>query len=448
MSPRPSKPAPRRAKASNPVVEIDAQSYSAFVGDLKQKIAEARYRASLSINREMILLYWGIGRDILARQEREGWGTKVIDRLAEDLRQAFPEMTGLSARNLKYMRAFADAWPDSEIVQRVVAQLPWGHNVSLLDAVKATDERVWYARQAIEHGWSRPVLVHQIESNLFVRQGSALTNFSRTLPAQQSELAQQLLKDPYTFDFLALGPDMLERDLERGLIEHLRSLILELGKGFAFVGSQYHLEVGGQDYYLDLLFYHLRLRCFVVIELKIEDFKPEFAGKMNFYLSAVDDQLRHEHDQPTIGIILCKGRNELIVEYALRDTSKPMGVVQYKLSPALPPQLQQELPTVEEFAREFPLMSVVKLRIEIERALRDLAAERSVTFDRPAGIMNMLRDMRRQGSMPASTEQMLGALRVMNEATHGVDVDASAAMQAVEIGTLFLAELRTLNTND
>ena len=448
MSPRPSKPAPRRAKASNPVVEIDAQSYSAFVGDLKQKIAEARYRASLSINREMILLYWGIGRDILARQEREGWGTKVIDRLAEDLRQAFPEMTGLSARNLKYMRAFADAWPDSEIVQRVVAQLPWGHNVSLLDAVKATDERVWYARQAIEHGWSRPVLVHQIESNLFVRQGSALTNFSRTLPAQQSELAQQLLKDPYTFDFLALGPDMLERDLERGLIEHLRSLILELGKGFAFVGSQYHLEVGGQDYYLDLLFYHLRLRCFVVIELKIEDFKPEFAGKMNFYLSAVDDQLRHEHDQPTIGIILCKGRNELIVEYALRDTSKPMGVAQYKLSPALPPQLQQELPTVEDFAREFPLMSVVKLRIEIERALRDLAAERSVTFDRPAGIMNMLRDMRRQGSMPASTEQMLGALRVMNEATHGVDVDASAAMQAVEIGTLFLAELRTLNTND
>ena len=197
-------------------------------------------------------------------------------------------------------------------MQRVVAQLPWGHNVRLLDTVKVAEERAWYARQTIEHGWSRPVLVHQIESQLFVRQGSALTNFSRTLPTEQSELAQQLLKDPYTFDFLALGPDMLERDLERGLIEHLRSLILELGKGFAFVGSQYHLEVGGQDYYLDLLFYHLRLRCFVVIELKIEDFKPEFAGKMNFYLSAVDDQLRHKDDQPTIGIILCKGRNEVI----------------------------------------------------------------------------------------------------------------------------------------
>lgn len=282
MSRPPAKPTPRRAKAAKTAAEIDAQSYSAFVGDLKQKIAEARYRASLSVNRELILLYWGIGRDILARQEREGWGAKVIDRLAEDLRRAFPEMTGLSARNLKYMRALADAWPDSEFVQRVIAQLPWGHNVSLLDSVKATEERAWYARQAIEHGWSRPVLVHQIESDLFARQGSALTNFSRTLPAQQSELAQQLLKDPYTFDFLALGPDMLERDLERGLIEHLRSLILELGKGFAFVGSQYHLEIGGQDYYLDLLFYHLRLRCFVVIELKIEDFKPEFAGKMNF----------------------------------------------------------------------------------------------------------------------------------------------------------------------
>ncbi len=357
-------------------------------------------------------------------------------------------MTGLSARNLKYMRALADAWPDSEFVQRVIAQLPWGHNVSLLDSVKATEERAWYARQAIEHGWSRPVLVHQIESDLFARQGSALTNFSRTLPAQQSELAQQLLKDPYTFDFLALGPDMLERDLERGLIEHLRSLILELGKGFAFVGSQYHLEIGGQDYYLDLLFYHLRLRCFVVIELKIEDFKPEFAGKMNFYLSAVDDQLRHRDDQPTIGIILCKGRNEVIVEYALRDSSKPMGVAQYRLSPALPPQLQHELPTVEEFAREFPLMSVVKLRIEIERALRNLAAARGVVVNRPVGIMNMLRDLQRQGLAPASTEQMLGSLRAMNEASHGVDVDTDVAKRAVEVGTIFLAELRAIDTDD
>lgn len=248
-------------KGAKPTSEIDTRSYSAFVSDLKRKIAEARHRAGLSVNRELILLYWNIGRDILARQEREGWGAKIIDRLADDLGRAFPEMTGLSARNLKYMRALAEAWPDGGFVQQVVALLPWGHNVRLLDAVKAPKQRAWYARQAIEHGWSRNVLINQIDSDLFARQGSALTNFSRTLPAERSELAKEILKDPYSFDFLSLGPEMLERDLERGLIEHLRSLILELGKGFAFVGSQYHLEVSDQDYYLDLLFYHLRLRC-------------------------------------------------------------------------------------------------------------------------------------------------------------------------------------------
>ena len=447
MTRPPKSPAPRRAGTAAPAADIDPQSYAAFVGDLKQRIIEARHRASLSVNREMILLYWTIGRDILTRQVREGWGAKVVDRLAGDLRQAFPEMTGLSSRNLKYMRALADAWSDPEIVQRIVAQLPWGHNVSLLDTVKAPEERAWYARQAIEHGWTRPVLVHQIESNLFARQGSALTNFSRTLPAAQSELAQQLLKDPYTFDFLSLGPDMLERDLERGLIEHLRALILELGKGFAFVGSQYHLEVGGQDYYLDLLFYHLRLRCFVVIELKIEDFKPEFAGKMNFYLSAVDDQLRHPDDQPTIGIILCKGRNEVIVEYTLRDTSKPMGVAQYRLSPVLPPQLQRDLPTVEELAREFPLMSVVKLRIEIERTLRDFMIDNGGTPERPAGITEMVSALQKRRVAPASTKPFLASLRVMLEASHGVDVDGTSAQRAIDVGTTFLAELRELRAH-
>ncbi|WP_187436051.1 PDDEXK nuclease domain-containing protein [Bradyrhizobium hipponense] len=447
MTKRPSRPtAPRNGAGS--ATEIDAQSYSAFVGDLKRKIAEARHRAGLSVNRELILLYWTVGRDILFRQEQEGWGAKVIDRLAGDLGRAFPEMTGLSARNLKYMRAFAEAWPDGEFVQQVVALLPWGHNVRLLDAVKSPEERAWYARQAIEHGWSRNVLLHQIDSNLFTRQGSALTNFSRTLPADQSELAQQILKDPYTFDFLSLGPEMLERDLERGLIEHLRSLILELGKGFAFVGSQYHFEVGGQDYYLDLLFYHLRLRCFVVIELKIEDFKPEFAGKMNFYLSAVDDQLRHKDDQPTIGIILCKGRNEVIVEYALRDTSKPMGVAHYQLSPALPPQLQQDLPTVEEFAREFPLMSVIKLRIEIERALRDFMADNGFAPTRPIALAAMLRELQRRGLAPASTAQFIDSLQVMNEVVHGLNVDPESAQRAVDVGTAFLAEVRNSRGND
>jgi predicted nuclease of restriction endonuclease-like (RecB) superfamily len=436
-----SKSTPRRGKVNNSAAEIDSASYSAFVGELKRKIGEARHRASLAVNHELILLYWGIGRDILTRQQQEGWGAKVIDRLADDLRRIFPEMTGLSARNLKYMRAFAVAWADVEFVQQVVAQLPWGHNLSLLDTVKATGEREWYAKQAIEHGWSRAVLVHQIETNLFARQGSALTNFERTLPAGQSELAQQLLKDPYTFDFLALGPDILERDLERGLIDHLRSLILELGKGFAFVGSQHHLEVGGQDYYLDLLFYHLRLRCFVVIELKIEEFKPEFAGKMNFYLSAVDDQLKHKDDQPTIGIILCKGRNEVIVEYALRDSSKPMGVAQYRLSPALPAQYQTTLPTVEELAREFPLISVVMLRIEIERALSDIMFEHGLLPAKPIGISNMLHVLQDRGLVPARTGEFLESVRVMNAAAHGLDVDPESSRQAVEIGTAFLAEL-------
>lgn len=417
------------------------ESYPALLAELKQRIQSARLRAALSVNRELILLYWSIGRDILARQRAEGWGTKVIDRLAVDLRRAFREMTGISARNLKYMRAFAEAWPSEEFVQQVAAQLPWGHNTHLLDALKAPAEREWYARQAIHYGWSRNVLVHQIESGLIARQGSALTNFSRTLPAEQSELAQQIIKDPYSFDFLSLGPDIQERDLERGLIEHLRSLIMELGKGFAFVGSQYHLEVGGQDYYLDLLFYHLRLRCFVILELKVEDFKPEFAGKMNFYLSAVDDQLRHADDQPSIGIILCKGRNEVIVEYALRDTSKPMGVAGYRLSPALPEQLKRDLPTAEDLAQEFPAMSVVKLRIEIERALRGLTAARGFTPKRPTNINSVLRELKERGVAPPSTDRFLEALPIMNEAAHGLDVDSTAVAQAISVGTTFLAEL-------
>jgi predicted nuclease of restriction endonuclease-like (RecB) superfamily len=425
----------------NTHVSEPPDSYPALLAELKQRIRSARLTAALSVNRELILLYWSIGRDILARQRAEGWGTKVIDRLAADLRRAFPEMTGISARNLKYMRAFAEAWPGEKIVQQVAAQLPWGHNTHLLDAVKSSAEREWYARQAIHHGWSRSVFVHQIESGLITRQGNALTNFSRTLPAVQSELAQQIIKDPYSFDFLSLAPDIQERDLERGLIEHLRSLILELGKGFAFVGSQYHLEVGGQDYYLDLLFFHLRLRCFVILELKVEDFKPEFAGKMNFYLSAVDEHLRHPDDQPSIGIILCKGRNEVIVEYALRDTSKPMGVAAYRLSPALPEKLKRDLPTVEDLAQEFPAMSVVKLRIEIERALRIFTVAHGVASKRPRSISTVLRDLKERGVAPPSTDQFLASLGIMNEAAHGSDVDSAAITQAIDTGTKFLAEL-------
>jgi predicted nuclease of restriction endonuclease-like (RecB) superfamily len=283
--------------------------------------------------------------------------------------------------------------------------------------------------------------VRQIDSALFSRQGKALTNFARTLPAPQSELSQQIIKDPYSFEFLGLDGEILERDLERSLLDRLSALILELGKGFSFVGSQFPLEVGGQDYRLDLLFYHLKLRCFVVFELKVEEFQPEFAGKMNFYLSAVDDALRHPDDQPSIGIILCKGRNQIVVEYALRDTSKPMGVAQYTLSHALPPQLQRELPSAAQFAGEYTAMSLAKLRIEIERALRAMVIAHDLPIDSPINIGLLLEDLKRRALAPASTDRFIVALRVMNRAAHGVDVDEAAVVDAVKIGNEFLAEI-------
>ncbi len=350
---------------------ISLSEYEKFLGELKRRIRSAQVRAGLSVNRELVLLYWGIGRDILERQKMQGWGARIIDSLARDLGRDFPDISGFSARNLKYMRAFAEAWPDEQIVQATLAQLPWYHHIALIEKLKDLEERLWYARQSVQSGWSRNVLVHQIESQLHRRQGHALTNFDRTLPAPQSELAQQILKDPYNFDFLSLGPEMLERDLERGLIEHIRDFFLELGKGFALVGSQYRFEIGGRDYSLDLLFYHLRLRCYVVVDLKIEDFKPEFAGKMNFYLSAIDDLLRHSDDAASIGIIICKDRNAVTVKYALKDASKPIGVAQYQLKQALPEKLKQELPTIGELARNVLLVSLVMLRATIEH---DLAA--------------------------------------------------------------------------
>jgi len=298
-------------------------SYAQFLNDLKRRIQAAQVRASLAVNRELVLLYWQMGRDIVERQQRERWGAKVIDRLAVDLKRAFPDMKGFSPRNLKYMRAFAEAWPDENFVQQVVAQMPWGHNVRVLDYVKDPREREWYVRAAIQYGWSRNVLVHQIESGLHRRQGKAVDNFERTLPAPHSDLTREVIKDPYNFDFLTLGEDARERDLECGLLVHLRQFLLELGVGFAFVGSQYRLTVGNEEFFIDLLFYHLKLRAYVVIDLKMGAFEPEFAGKINFYLSAVDDLLRHHDDQPSIGIILCKTRERIVAEYALRDINKP-----------------------------------------------------------------------------------------------------------------------------
>jgi predicted nuclease of restriction endonuclease-like (RecB) superfamily len=335
--------------------------YEQLLGSLKTRIRAAQVRAALAVNSELVLLYWSIGNDILGRQRAEGWGTKIVERLAGDLQAEFPGIKGFSLRNLKYMRAFAEAWPETEIVQQVAAQIPWFHNCTLLDKVKAPDQRLWYARATIEHGWSRAVLTHQIESDLFSRQGQALTNFQQTLPAAQSDLAQKITKDPYIFDFLTLRAAAQERELEQGLLHHLRDLLLELGKGFAFVGSQYHLEVGGQDFYLDLLFYHVRLRSWVVIDLKMEDFRPEFAGKMNFYLSAVDDLLRHPQDAPSIGLILCQGKNQTVVEYALRDTAKPIGVSEYRITRQLPETIKEKVPSIEDLEEV-----VAKLRSEVE----------------------------------------------------------------------------------
>jgi len=328
------------------------EGYEEFLRGLKERIRTAQVKAALAVNRELVLLYWRIGQDILERQRHSGWGSKVIDRLAADLRSAFPEMSGFSQRNLKYMRAFAEAWPDEDFVQQVAAQLPWFHNCTILDKLKNLAERIWYAQQTIENGWSRNILIHQIESNLFHRKGKAMTNFDRTLPAPQSELAQQIIKDPYNFDFLSLGSEAKERDLERGLIAQLQKFLLELGVGFAFVGSQYPLEVDGEDFFIDLLFYHLKLRCFVVIDLKMDQFRPEYAGKMNFYLSAVDDLLKHSSDQPSLGIILCKTKKKMVVEYALRDTSKPLGVAEYRITAALPERLKGNLPSIEDLEAE------------------------------------------------------------------------------------------------
>jgi predicted nuclease of restriction endonuclease-like (RecB) superfamily len=332
--------------------DLIPRDYGDFLRELKDRIRQAQLRAALSVNRELVLLYWRIGRDILERQKLHGWGAKIIDRLAVDLRTEFAEMKGFSPRNLKYMRAFAEACPDESFVQQVAAQIPWFHNCVLLDKVKDSAEREWYAHQTLRNGWSRNVLVHQIESGLHKRQGKAVTNFSQTLPPSQSDLAKQILKDPYNFDFLTLGDAARERDLERALLDHLRDFLLELGVGFSFVGSQKLIEVGGEDFYIDLLFYHLHLRCYVVIDLKMERFKPEHAGKMNFYLSAVDDLLRHPDDKPSIGLILCKTKNKLIAEYALRDTRKPIGVSAYKLTHSLPKQIKGQLPTIEELEKE------------------------------------------------------------------------------------------------
>lgn len=337
---------------------LHADSYVRFLDDLKEWILTAQQRAATSVNRELVVLYWKIGCAILAKQQQEGWGAKVIERLSKDLKHAFPEMRGFSRSNLLYMRAFAQSFPDETVIQAVMGRITWYHNVALIDKLKTNEERLWYAQKTIEHGWSRNALVHQIESGLYQRIGNAVSNFDHTLPQSQSDLARQILKSPYNFEFLELAETAQERDFERALVGHIRDFLLELGVGFSFLGSQYLLEVGGKEHKLDLLFYHVKLHCYVVIDLKMVEFEPEFSGKMSFYIAAVDDLLRSEMDNPTIGIVLCKSKNKATVEYALRYIQHPVGVATYRLRDTLPESLQGNLPSIEDLEMELNSLPV------------------------------------------------------------------------------------------
>lgn len=346
-----------REDASFPVppprAEVPA-GYAEALREIKQRIQEARLRVVLAANAAMVLLYWDIGRLILARQAGEGWGAKVIERLASDLGAAYPEMTGLSTRNLLFMRSFGEAYPEREKVKQLVSQLPWGHVIRLLQRVKEPSVRDWYAEQAIAQGWSRSILELRIDVKEHTRHGKAQSNFAHTLPSGDSDMAAQVFKDPYLFDFLGTADPRREREVEQALVDHIQRFLLELGAGFAFVGRQVHLEIGASDFYLDLLFYHLKLRAFVVVELKTVPFDPAFVGQLNMYLSAVDDLMKHADDKPTIGLLLCRSKDKIVVEYALRDVRKPIGVAEWgtRIVESLPEELRGSLPTAAEIEAE------------------------------------------------------------------------------------------------
>lgn len=329
---------------------MNDNQYLSIIENIKAEIENAQFKATVSVNRELVILYYNIG---LIINENKTWGNKFIENLARDIKLAFPNSTGYSVRNLKYMAKLAAEYLDREFVQQAVAQLPWGHNVVLLDKVADISARKWYIEKCAENGWSRNVLVHQIENGLYERQAIAekISNFENRLPAPQSELAIQTMKDPYIFDFIPFKEDMLERDIENALVKEITALLLELGTGFAFLGNQYHLNVGGDDFYIDLLFYNLNLRSYVVIELKTGDFKPEYAGQLNFYLSAVDGILKKDTDNPSIGLLLCKSKNNLVAEYSLKDMSKPIGISEYKITNTLPEELEKQLPSVEDIQK-------------------------------------------------------------------------------------------------
>jgi len=333
---------------------INDNTYIELVDNIKKQIGTAQRNAMFSANKELLTLYWNIGKII---NEKNSWGSKFVENVSRDIILEFPKMSGFSVRNLWYMAKLNSVYPDLEFVQRALHNLSWRSNIAIMDKIKDINEREWYIAQAIENKWSQPVLVHHIELETYQRQVAVkkIDNFTATLPPVQSDLVRQITKDPYIFDFVSNANELYEIQTEKALVENITKLLLELGSGFAFLGNQYHLEVEDEDFYIDMLFYNINLRCFVVIELKNTDFKPEFAGKLNFYLSAVDSQLRHKNDNPTIGLLLCKNKKGLMAEYALRDMSKPMGVAEYKLTGKLPKDLENILPSAEDIKTRIKL---------------------------------------------------------------------------------------------
>lgn len=330
--------------------------YEDWLKNLKQKVRQAQLKAAVKINSTLLEFYWDLGIDIIERQKNTSWGSGFLKQLSKDLISEFPDIAGFSKRNLERIRRWHIFYSqENPIAPQAVSQLfqiPWGHNILIVSKSDNIDQALFYVQNTIKNGWSRSVLTHQIESGLYDREGKALTNFSQTLPQPQSDLAQQIIKDPYNFDFLTLTKNYNERELEIGLLDHITKFLLELGAGFSFVGKQKYLKVGEKEFYLDLLFYHTKMHCFVVIELKTVDFEPEFAGKLNFYIKAVDEQIKTDRDEPTIGILLCKGRDKVVVEYAISDIHKPMGVSEYQLTQTLPDNLKSSLPSIKELEAE------------------------------------------------------------------------------------------------
>jgi predicted nuclease of restriction endonuclease-like (RecB) superfamily len=330
------------------------EGYGGFIKLIKEQIIKKRLETIVAANSAMMMMYWEIGKAILERQKEEGWGAKVIDRMSHDLKNEFPDMNGFSPRNLKYMRKFAEAWTDVEIVQRTVAQIPWRSNITLLDKLNDPQLRLWYAQKTVENGFGKDMLVFQIDTKLHQRQGAATQNFEASLPPAQSDFASQIFKDPYVFDFLGTADPRKEAELEQKLIDHIQKFLLELGQGFAFVGRQVQLELGGQDFYVDLLFYHLKLRCYVVVELKAGEFEPGYISKLNMYLNVVNDVLRHPDDKPSIGLLLVKSKNKLVVEYSLSGLSNPIGIANWEgdIKKSLPDNLKASLPSIDEIEQE------------------------------------------------------------------------------------------------